>query len=264
MNNADEPVKEVFQPLPNVARENFKGFILFYLRLFFDIGSFTVYKDVKRYLARTNKNVLEVGCGFKPYRYLVPAGVKYCGVDWIGAGNNFHCQAEDVIYYAGDILPLEDSSFDYLFHTEVLEHVYYLDQFLNECYRVLSENGKMFFTIPFAARNHYIPYDYWRLTPVSLEKLLVKAGFTHILVRPRGADIIVIIAKINVFFVRIIMRAMNNSVLSLINKVIFGSLFIIPIIFNTLLGHILLFLRVGSVDDPLGYSVYCDKIGEYV
>jgi hypothetical protein len=27
----------------------------------------------------------------------------------------------------------------------------------------------------------------------------------------------------------------------------------------TLFEHILLFLKVGSSDDPLGYSVYCEK-----
>ena len=81
MNNANKPVKEIWQPLPNVSRGDFKGFILFYLRLFFDISVFTVYKDVKKYLLATNNNVLEIGCGLKPYRYLVPEGVKYFGVD---------------------------------------------------------------------------------------------------------------------------------------------------------------------------------------
>ncbi len=261
MNNANKPVKEIWQPLPNVSRGDFKGFILFYLRLFFDISVFTVYKDVKKYLLATNNNVLEIGCGLKPYRYLVPEGVKYFGVDWKGAKENFHYNAADTIYYDGDNLPLKDSSFNYLFHTEVLEHVYYLDQFLKECCRVLSKEGRMFFTIPFAARNHYIPYDYWRLTPTSLEKLLAKAGFTHILVKPRGSDIIVAITKINILFVRTIIRAVNNPVLGLINKAVFGLLFIIPIISFALLEHVLLLLKVGSADDPLGYSVYCDKAG---
>ena len=117
----------------------------------------------------------------------------------------------------------------------------------------------MFFTIPFAARYHYIPYDYWRLTAASIEKLLTKAGFKNILIKTRGSDVIVIITKTNAFFARIVMRKIDNLFLGMVNKVIFGIFFAIPWISFTLLGHALLFLKIGSVDDPLGYSVYCEK-----
>ena len=35
----------------------------------------------------------------------------------------------------------------------------------------------MLLTVPFAARWHYIPHDYWRFTPSGLERLLGTAGF---------------------------------------------------------------------------------------
>lgn len=223
------------------------------------MGVCTTYNDVKKYLLTTRNSVLEVGCGLKPYRYLIPKGVQYCGIDWKGSGSHFHYHDPDTIYYDGSNFPLENESFEYVFHTEVLEHVFDINQFLKECYRVLSKSGKMFFTIPFSARNHYIPYDYWRLTPASLEKLLSQAGFAHIFIKPRGSDIIVAIMKINILFARVVMRSIQNPILRVINKVIFGLLFMIPWLFLTFLGHALLLLKVGSVDDPLGYSVYCEK-----
>lgn len=251
--------KEIWQPLPHVAPKGFNNSIFFYLRLFFDITVSTTYNDVKKFLLTTNNRVLEVGCGLRPYSHLIPEKAKYSSIDWDGARDYFHYKDSNTIYYHGDVFPLKDSSFEFLFHTEVLEHIYGLDLFLKECHRVLTNGGKMFFTIPFAARYHYIPYDYWRLTAASLEKLLTKAGFKNILIKTRGSDVIVIITKTNAFFARIVMRKIDNLFLGMVNKVIFGIFFAIPWISFTLLGHALLFLKIGSVDDPLGYSVYCEK-----
>jgi hypothetical protein len=41
-------------------------------------------------------------------------------------------------------------------------------------------------TVPFAARWHYIPHDYWRFTPSSLRMLLERAGFIRVVVHGRG------------------------------------------------------------------------------
>ena len=41
-------------------------------------------------------------------------------------------------------------------------------------------------TVPFAARWHFVPHDYWRYTPASLDHLLRKAGFSDVGVYARG------------------------------------------------------------------------------
>lgn len=41
-------------------------------------------------------------------------------------------------------------------------------------------------TVPFAARWHFVPNDYWRFTPSSLRHLLKTAGFTDVAVYARG------------------------------------------------------------------------------
>lgn len=250
---------EVWQPRQNVAPDSLKNGILFGLRLFFDLEVSTTYHDVKGFLNGTRGNLLEVGCGLKPYRHLVPEETRYFALDSVKSKASFSYKTEGVTYYEGDTFPLQNCAADFIFHTEVLEHIYDLRKFLSECSRVLSVNGRMFFTIPFAARYHYIPNDYWRLTPASLERLLQETGFNCITVKPRGSDVAVAMSKLNAIFFRLILARRRNPVLRVINAFIFGCLFAIPIVLLTAIGHLSILFKFGSPDDPLGYSIYCEK-----
>ncbi len=255
-------VAEAWQPLPNVAPDTHKNRVLFGLRLFFDLEVATTYWDVKEFLSRTKKNVLEVGCGLKPYRHLVPAETKYFAIDSENSQARFCYKTDGVQYYKGSTFPVQNSVFDSIFHTEVLEHIYDPHKFLSECSRVLSVPGRMFFTVPFAARYHYIPNDYWRFTPASLERLLKETGFKSITVKPRGSDVTVAISKVNAVFFRLILSGTGNPVLRMIYIVFFGFFFAAPIILMTIIGHLSILFKIGSTDDPLGYSVYCVKTNE--
>ncbi len=203
----------------------------FRLRLFLDLEVCTVYRDLKKAFKDTAGKVLEVGCGLQPYRHLLPPRTEYYALDWEKADAHFDCRAKDVAYYDGTRFPFEDGMFNLVFHTEVLEHVYHLAPFLSECHRVLADDGRMLFTVPFAARNHYIPHDYWRLTPASITRLLQEAHFTDIVVVPRGGDIAVAIHKINSVCYRIIFRDIPNRILRLVNRVFFTLLFAAPVLY---------------------------------
>ena len=61
-----------------------------------------------------------------------------------------------------------------------MEHVPEPAGFLAEASRCLRPGGRLLLTVPFAARWHYIPHDYWRFTPSALERLLSAAGFDRI------------------------------------------------------------------------------------
>ena len=45
--------------------------------------------------------------------------------------------------------------------------------------------------MPFAARWHFVPHDYWRFTPAGLEQLLAQAGFREMRVYARGGALAV-------------------------------------------------------------------------
>jgi predicted SAM-dependent methyltransferase len=207
----------------------------------------SVYRHLRPWLNERSGTLLEVGCGAQPYRHLVPAACRYTGLDWKQAGEHFNYHLPDTVYYDGGQFPFGDGSFDNLFHTEVLEHVYHAGQFLTECRRVLKPSGALFFTVPFQARYHYIPHDYFRYTPAALERILDEAGFRHVEIRPRGSDITVAAYKImSVYY-----RWMRSGLAGMAAGVLLSPL-AVPVLIT---GWLSLRLSAGSYDDCLGYTV---------
>lgn len=253
---------EIWLVPPHVVPDRFQNKILFAFRLFFDLQFVTVFCDTKKIFKEAKNNILEIGCGPQIYKRMIPAGANYVAIDYRGSDKFSYGSLKDVLYYDGKHFPalLKDGSFELIFYTEVLEHVWNLDLFLSECHRVASNNCKMFFTVPFAARYHYIPYDYWRLTPACIEKLLKSHGFGNIVIKNRGTDLTVAVLKLNAIFYRIILKKYDNRILGIFNTLFFGALFVIPVIFFTVIGHLSILLNFGSPQDTLGYSVYAEKV----
>jgi SAM-dependent methyltransferase len=251
---------EEWRPLPHVPPDNVIHALLFRLRLFFDPEVRTIYHDLKKAFKETSGRILEVGCGLQPYRHLLSGQADYYALDWEKAGSHFGYGVQDALTYDGTRFPFKDGTFNLVFHTEVLEHVYQPGPFLAECYRVLADDGQMLFTVPFAARTHYIPYDYWRLTPACIARLLQEAHFADIAVVPRGGDIAVAIHKINSVCYRIIFRNIPHRGLRMVRRAFFALLFAAPIALLTVIGNLSILLNPGSPDDPLGYTVSCGKV----
>ena len=131
---------------------------------------------------------LDAGCGKMPYRdfILKNSEVKnYIGLDIEGA-LVYDKNIRPDIFWDGAKMPFDDNSFDTIMATEVLEHVFEPSVFLKESFRVLKTGGVFFFTVPFLWNLHETPNDHYRYTPFSLEKLLKKAGFAEIEIKPTG------------------------------------------------------------------------------
>ena len=129
--------------------------------------------------------VLDVGCGRKPYRHLVPAE-KYIGLDLdtpelraIGAAD---------LYYAGGAFPVADAGFDAVLCSQVLEHIFTPAAFLGEIHRVLRPGGTLLLTTPFAWDEHSQPFDFGRYSSFGLAHLLKTAGFEIVAQRKTCAD----------------------------------------------------------------------------
>ena len=67
----------------------------------------------------------------------------------------------------------------------MLEHVPEPAAVLSEAARVLRPGCGIFLTVPFVWELHELPFDFWRFTPGSLERLLTAAGFGEIEIKPR-------------------------------------------------------------------------------
>lgn len=129
--------------------------------------------------------VLDVGCGRKPYRPLVPA-TRYVGLD-VDTPVTRALGAADV-FYDGGRLPFPDASFDGVLCSEVFEHVFTPAEFLGEIHRVLRPGGALLLTVPFAWDEHEQPHDFARYTSFGLRAVLERAGFAIAAQRKTGAD----------------------------------------------------------------------------
>ncbi|MGI8412585.1 MAG: methyltransferase domain-containing protein [Solirubrobacteraceae bacterium] len=127
--------------------------------------------------------VVDIGAGDAPYRELF-GHCKYLTVDW---GESVHELASEVdLIAAADDLPFEDAFADAVLLTQVLEHVPDPAAVLGEVARALRPGGGAFLTVPFVWELHELPFDYWRFTPPSLERLLVGAGFVDVNIEARN------------------------------------------------------------------------------
>jgi len=169
-------------------------------RRFLDLQAGSIWKDLSALLPRCRGLVLDVGCGAQPYRPLIGPAGTYLGIDDARAGRDFGYAMPDTIYYEGDRWPVDDASADVVLCTETLEHVCDPPAFLGEAFRCLRPGGRLIVTVPFSARWHFIPNDYWRFTPSGLDRLFRAAGFRDPAVFARGNALTVACYKVMALF----------------------------------------------------------------
>ncbi len=166
------------------------------MRRMLDLQAASAWRDLRVLLADAGGDVLDVGSGAQPYRPLFPPGARYRAIDSASAEADFGYAMPETEYFHGDRWPVADRSVDVVLSTETLEHVPRPEVFLAEARRVLRDGGRVVLTVPFSARWHYIPHDYWRYTPSSLRNLLEDAGFTDVVVHARGDERTLACAKV--------------------------------------------------------------------
>lgn len=180
--------------VPVVTR---KDRVMAALRRFFDLQAGSLWRDLSPVLSRAQGTIVDVGCGAQPYRGLLPAQTRYIGLDTENALEDFGYSLPDVLAIPDDgRWPVGTGDADLVLATETLEHVAEPDAFLAEAHRLLKPGGRLIITVPFAARWHYIPHDYWRFTPAGLQMLMERAGFTDVVVNGRGNETTVACYKV--------------------------------------------------------------------
>lgn len=142
--------------------------------------------ELERHFARLTGDVLDVGCGNKPYRDGVPAA-RYVGLD-VDTPFTREVGAADV-FYDGRIFPLPDAGFDGVLCSQVLEHVFTPEAFLAEIRRVLRPDGILLLAVPFMWDEHEQPHDFGRYSSFGLRALLARSGFEVLEQRKSVADV---------------------------------------------------------------------------
>jgi SAM-dependent methyltransferase len=169
-----EPLKQVYA---------LKGFVP---RAFPDVSdhAFLSITHIERSVAllapEFDGEVLDVGCGRRPYRSYFQHVKRMRGCDFDAARGpvDFACPA--------DKIPLPDQSLDGILCTEVLEHVPDPLAVWREFYRVLRPGGKVLLSTPMYWPGHEEPYDFYRYPEFGLRRLLAESGFELKALVPRG------------------------------------------------------------------------------
>ena len=138
---------------------------------------------VPRLLRYARGRFLDVGCGTMPFRrYLDTRVERYDSLD-------LEARVPGVTFISDlRAMPMVGTNtYDSALCSEVLEHIADPDLALAELFRVMRPSGMLLLSVPFLARLHEEPYDYFRYTCHGLEHLLTGAGFRLVEIVPTGS-----------------------------------------------------------------------------
>jgi SAM-dependent methyltransferase len=121
-------------------------------------------------------DILDFGCGSKPYESLFQHAKSYVGCDVHISGHDHRGSRIDY-YYDGSRLPFSDSQFDCVVSFETFEHVFNLPEILAEIFRVTKPGGVLLASVPFAWGEHEAPFDFGRYTSFGIKSIFERCGY---------------------------------------------------------------------------------------
>jgi len=178
------------------------------------------------------QHILDVGCGSKPYQYILPK-ISWFGIDVCDGPK------VDLVIDNTNNWNISNDEFDAVLCTEVLEHAVDPGFVLDEIYRVMKPGAVALITTPFIYGIHGSPNDYRRYTHYGLTDEcgafeIVDSG----LLGGIGSSTVINI---------------NNWICISLSKSLLASLCFMPILFI----HCLVFNLIGRGFDRL------DKTGNF-
>lgn len=126
-------------------------------------------------------DMLDVGCGDKPYRDIFQNITSYTGCDYltitkeVGAVNKARLHSVDVIADAS-FLPFHSGSFDAVLSTQLIEHLQNPWLFFSEVGRILRPSGLFIITFPLFNPIHEEPYDFFRFTEFGVGEMCSRSN----------------------------------------------------------------------------------------
>ena len=221
-----------------------KRLITFYKKQLFFVNAVSIFinpnffsrKGLLKYIRKEapylKGRLLDFGCGRKPWMSLFNVD-EYIGVDIEESGHD-HIDSVIDVFYDGHTLPFEENSFDSIFSSETLEHLFNIDEILNEFNRVLKQSGHLLVTVPFAWNEHEEPYDFARYTSFGLSALLQKHGFEIIRLHKTSTYFETVCQFFNSFWIESVFPK-NKLIRTLLEIIFLGPLNILFILLNFIL-----------------------------
>jgi 2-polyprenyl-3-methyl-5-hydroxy-6-metoxy-1,4-benzoquinol methylase len=163
----------------------------------------------------TGLEVLDVGCGDRPYDPLFARAARIVGLD---APGNELADVHGTI----DALPVEDESFDVVLCLQVLEHVPDPALAVRELRRVVRPGGRVLASTHGIYPYHPNPEDLWRWTHAGLERLFTDNGsWSSVTVTPGAGSAATVAMQVahlvDLFFKRAHLRALGRPAVFALN-----------------------------------------------
>ena len=77
-------------------------------------------------------------------------------------------------------LPISDKSYNSVLAINLFEHIFNIQNLIEEIYRILDDEGKLIGSTPFMKEYHSDPFDFYRYTQDFYKKMFEKVGFVNI------------------------------------------------------------------------------------
>lgn len=125
-------------------------------------------------------SVLDAGSGEGLYRSLF-TNTRYESTDFCQVDKTYG----NVTFVSNlDHIPVKREQYDAVILTQVIEHLPCPTVVLEEIYRILKPEGRLWLSGPLFYPEHEIPYDFYRYTRYGLRYIVEQAGFEIIELQP--------------------------------------------------------------------------------
>ncbi|KWV90511.1 class I SAM-dependent methyltransferase [Erythrobacter sp. YT30] len=165
-------------------------------------------------------DLADFGCGNAPFYGAYKEHSR--SVFWVDWPSSPHQTKHlDLVADLNEPVAIDDASFDTVFASSVLEHIWKHDVFLDEIDRVLRPEGKLILIVPFMYWLHEEPHDFFRWTRHALERACNERGLEVVELAPYGGgpDLMIDLtvrtfASINLSFAKFVARPLARLVTS--------------------------------------------------
>lgn len=197
---------------------------------------------------------LDIGSGSGQIAHLISSKIHYVSLDYPATHAKGYTGVPH-IFGDGHHLPFCNESFNSIILLDVLEHLSFPEQCLQETARVLCKGGKLILKVPFLYPLHDMPHDFQRWTLPGLEMLVQRNHFTITDQRFFGNPSETVAALSAIALAKAILDILERK----LPTIILLPLFIAAIIFINLSGWVLGRILPPNDFMPLGYLLVCTK-----